>query len=78
MPAKPTIEAVLRLATSEVVYNAFQLDSFRVTRSVFVYSAAERSLFADVLGTNRKLMSCSFLLERKNNGEALSNLGKNL
>ena len=24
VPAKPTIEAVLRLATSEVIYNAFQ------------------------------------------------------
>ena len=66
VPAKPTIEAVLRLATSEVIYYAF-----RVTRPVFVYSSAERSLFADVLGTNRKLMSCTFLLERKNNGEAL-------
>ena len=72
VPAKPTIEAVLRLATSEVInLLSISIDSFRVTRSVFVYSAADRSLFADAIGTNRKLMSCSFLLERKNNGEAL-------
>ena len=52
------------------------IDSFKVTRSVFVYSTAERSLFADALRTNKKLMRCSFLLERKNNGEALWNQGK--
>ena len=75
VPVKPTIEAVLRLATAEVILLRITIDSFKVkckvTRSVVVYSAAERSFFADALRTNRKLMSCSFLLERKNNGEAL-------
>ena len=71
VPANPKVEAVLRLATSEVIYKTHFTHSFRVTRSVFVYSTTERSLFANTLGTNRKLMSSRFLLERKNNGEAL-------
>ena len=69
VPAKPTIEAVLRLATSEVIYNAFEQTLNLESRDQDL--SAERSSFAHVLGTNRKLMSCSFLLERKNNGEAL-------
>ena len=40
-------------------------------RSVWVHSTAKRSLSANALGPNRKLITCSFLFERKNNGEAL-------
>ena len=69
VPAKPTKEAVLRLATSEVIYYAFQ-QTLLESRDLSSCTK-ERSLFADALETNRKLMSCSFLLERKNNGEAL-------
>ena len=36
LPAKPTIEAVLRLATSEVNLRGISIYSFRVTRSVLI------------------------------------------
>ena len=61
------LEAVQCMAGSAVIYNV-SLQSHAIC---LVYSTAERSPLAHALGPNRKLISCSFLFECKNNGEAL-------
>ena len=63
-------EAVKRMAGSAVIYNARRTSILQSHATCLVYSTAERSLLADALGPNRKLISRSFLFECENNMEA--------
>ena len=64
------LEAVKCMAGSAVIYNV-RISILQSHAICLVYSTAERSLLAYALVPNRKLISCSFLFECKNNGEAL-------
>ena len=65
------LEAIKCMAGSAVIYNARRISILQSHAICLVYSTAERSLLAYALVPNRKLISCSFLFECKNNGEAL-------
>ena len=62
------LEAVKCMAGSAVSYNARRISILQSHAICLVYSTAERSLLAHALRPNRKLISCSFLFECKNNG----------
>ena len=62
------LEAVKCIAGSAVSYNARRISILQSHAICLVYSTAERSLIAHALASNRKVMSCSFLFECKNNG----------
>ena len=59
------------MATSAEIYKTHKFQFFRVTRSVCVYSTAERSLLADALGPITKLIRRFFVLKHKKLREAL-------
>ena len=62
------LEAVKYMAGSAVIYNARRISILQSHAICLVYSTAERSLLAHALRPNRKVISCSFLFECKNNG----------
>ena len=66
------LEAVKCMAGSAVIYNARRISILQSHAICLVYSTAERSLMARTLGPNRKVISCSFLFECKNNGDLVN------
>ena len=62
------LKAVKCMAVSAVIYNARRISVPQSHAICLVYSTAERSLLAHALRPTRKVISCSFLFECKNNG----------